>query len=395
MPSKGPSPNCAAEPYDSNKYPLDIGPGCIMWLPENYRPRPGSTLCEPPAGATNHPIVVLSVTVTGIKDAIVFFTTLTSFSKDYQNNATDRNNCVDISKHGYKGQYVKVLRFVPEKKKTAISPPPLTLEHRYERKLQLEKTSFVDLGAVYSAQLADLRVYNPKWGPQASLLRLDEESFSYVWERINGNACGMGGGAAWTWVPTKQLRSDFAKCAKRREETLRASAMTTMSARSGINHLICLLLHLSRTTDSIFATPSSRLGGFSHHLLLHCAGLAAALAASEETTTTREETDAVTSTSTSIYVVSAVAIAMISRRLSSRLAVGARRSRSVDRVFAEVMADAVLLAGIVYAGLVAKRSAETRGSPAQTATMSMPAGMNGPGGQEEEGWTRVTNRRRH
>lgn len=335
-----------------------------MWLPKDYHRRQGSTLHEPPAGALNHPILVLSVTVTGPRDAIITFAILRSFTKDRENNTTGTNNCVDTSKHGRQGQFVKILQFVPEKKKTVISPPPLTLEHRYEKQYQLRVTSFVNLDAVYSAQLADLHVYNSAWGPMASSLRLNEDSFSYVWKLIDAGACGVGKGTAWTWVPTKHLRSDFAKCARARDDELKASATAAAATiRSGIKRLMVLLLRLLRTIDSILAAPSSQLGESAQLLQPHCVGLAAELATFEETTTSHEGTYAVT-------------------------------SPHANLAWAEFMGDAAILAGIVYAGFVAKQSAETRGPPAQAATTSMTAGVSGPGGPDEEGWTLVTRSRR-
>ncbi|KFY63477.1 hypothetical protein V496_03948 [Pseudogymnoascus sp. VKM F-4515 (FW-2607)] len=390
MSSIGPSPSCAAEIYGSHKYPLDIGPGCILWLPKDYRRRQGSTLHEPPAGALNHPILVLSVTVTGPRDAIIVFALLRSFKKARENNIIGTNKRIDTSKYGRPGQFVEILPSPPEKEKTVISPPPLTLENHYGGGYQLQVTSFVNLDGVYSAQLADLRVYNPWWGPRASLLRLNEASFRHVWKRIKAGACGVGKGTAWTWVPTEQLRSDFAKCARARDDALKASATAAATFRSGIKGLMLLLLSLSRTIDSILAAPSSQLGQFFHHLQIYCVELVAAIATFEKTTTIREGTHAVASLHALTLGLS-IAIAMISRL---RLALGARRSPSVDLVCAIFMGGVALFAGFVYAGFVAKKSAETQGSPAQAATMSMTAGMNRPGGPDKEGYTLVARRRR-
>lgn len=467
MCSRGPSLSYTAEFYGSTEGLLHIGPGCIIWLPKGYRPRPGSTLREPPEGAFGHPILVLSVTVTDAKNAIISFATLTSFTKERWNSRTD---IIDISKPGFEDRYVKILPFFLEKKTTTITPPPLTLEHRQERKSHLRQTSFVDLSAVYSAQLADLCVYDVKLGPKASLFRLNKDSFKHVWGRICGEVSGVGMGAPWTWVPTEQLRNDFAKCAIRvRDNALKASATTMASASSRIDHLMCLLRRLPRTIDWVVVAPSSQLGGLPrpcsigggaswtwvptqqlrndfakctiqarydalkefattmasarnridrlmllilrlprtidsigaapysqlgvspHHLLLHCAGLAAALATLEETTTTCTHTFAATCM---LYA----AIIMISRRLSPlptrrppvRLGQGAQKHRLVSLVGAEVMGDAALLAGIVFVGFAAKKSAEARDSPVQAATGSMAAGMSGLEGQDGGGWTTVS-----
>lgn len=172
-----------------------------MWLPEDHRPRQGSTLREPTKGALGHPILVLSVTVTGHKDAIIYFAILRSFTTERKKSG---NDSVDISKQGYPGQYEKIAHSSPKKKKkTAKHPPPLTLERRYQKNCRLQQPSYVDLSVVYSAQLADLCIYNAKHNPKAWLYRLNEESFGYVWDSISGGACGVGMGAPWTWVPTK------------------------------------------------------------------------------------------------------------------------------------------------------------------------------------------------
>lgn len=360
-----------------------------MWLPKGYRSRQGSTLHEPPAGALNHPILVLSVTVTGPRDAIIVFALLRSFKKARENNITGTNNRVDTSKFGRPGQFVEILRSPPEKEKTVISPPLLTLENNYGCEYQLHVTSFVNLDGVYSAQLADLRVYNPWWGPRASLLRLNKTSFGHVWKRIKARACGVGKGTVFTWVQTEQLRSDFAKCALARDDALKASATAAATIRSGINSLMLLLLSLSRTI-SMLAAPSSELGQFLHHLQFYCVELVSALSTFEETTTIREWTYAVTSLHALTLGLS-IAIAVIS---GLRPALVARRSPSVDQVCAIFMGGVTLFAGIVCAEFLANKSAETRGSPAQAATMSMTAGMNRPGGPDKEGYTLVARRRR-
>ena len=368
-----------------------------MWLPEDYRPRQGSTLREPTTGALDHPILVLSVTVTDHKDAIIYFAILRSFSTERKNSDDDS---VDISKQGYPGQYEKIAHSSPKKKeKTAKPPPPLTLESRYGKNCRLQQTSYVDLSVVYSAQLADLRVY--KESQTASFFRLKKGSFKYVWDHINGGACGVGMGALWTWVPTTQLRDEFAKCAaiRVRDDALKASinakrlqttATTPTSAYGGASRFILLLLRLPPSIISILAAPSSQLGLFPRYCLLHWAGLAAGTATPEETATTREGTYEVTSTHMLTYMFSAVAVAMVSCRLSVRLDQVARKRLSVDLVCAELMGDAALLAGIVYVGFVAKQSTETRGSPVQAAAASMAAGMSGPRGQEKASWPPVS-----
>lgn len=151
-----------------------------------------------------------------------------------------------------------------------------------------------------------------------------------------------------------------------------------------------LLLRLPPSIVSILAAPSSQLGAFPRYCLFHWAGLAAATATPGETATTREGAYAVTSTHMLTYMLSAVAVAMVSRRLSTRLDQVARKRLSVDLVCAELMGDAALLAGIVYVGFVAKQSAETRGSPVQAAAASMVAGMSGARGQNEGRWPPVS-----
>ncbi|KFY81850.1 hypothetical protein V500_11038 [Pseudogymnoascus sp. VKM F-4518 (FW-2643)] len=425
MCSRGPSPSHAAEFCGSNEGLLHIGPGCIVWLPQGYRPRQGSTLREPPEGAFGHPILVLSVTVTDAKNAIIHFATLTSFTNQRWDSG---NDIIDISKPCYQNRYVKISPYFLDKKKTTITPPPLTLEHRQEKKFHLRQTSFVDLGA---STARSWRIYCAAIRVRDDALKVSATTMASARSRMDRLAllilrlprtidsigaapssqlgvcphpCCIGRGAAWTSVPTEQLRNDFVKCTIRaRCDALKEFATIMASAGNIIDHLMLLILRLPRTIDLIGTASSSQLGVSPHHLLLHCAGLAAALATLEETTTTGTHTIAITCM---LYA----AMIMISRRLSPlptcrlsvRLGQGARKHRLVNPVGAEVMGDATLLTSVVLIGFAAKKSAEARESvearesPVQAATASMAAGMSGLGGQDEGGWTTVsyTKRRR-
>lgn len=411
-----------------------------MWLPKAYRRRQDSTLRDPPASVLDHPIVVLSVTVTGPKDAIIVFAILRSFASK---RSSTGNNIVDISEQGYTGQYVEILPLLPATKKEVFTAPPLTLEYR-RKKRQLQVTSFVDLDKVFSAQLVDLCVYNAKLSRDLSFFRLSEESFKYVWGHIKGKACGVGIGAAPTpkWVPTKTLRNVFAKCAMlATDDALKASirverlrttvttttrecgrigrlmvplqclpptSVTTMTRVCGrIDCLILLLQRLAPTIVLVFAAPPSQVGAFPPSQrgglplpprlgTYHRRGLFHTLLAantSEETATTVDGIYTATSTHVLTYMLYTIAVAMIRQRLVRR-GQGTRRRRSFPLVFAGVAGGAALLAAIAYVEFVAIQSAETVGPPAQAVTASMAPGVGGPEDEDEEGWTTVTNSKR-
>ncbi|KAF4627831.1 hypothetical protein G7Y89_g10324 [Cudoniella acicularis] len=159
------------------------------------------------------------------------------------------------------------------------------LEHHHKHRF-LTAASYVDLDDVYSVRWEDLHVYAKKQEPNGALFRLDKESFTYVWERMN--RC-VGLEAMETWVPTKQLREDFARRyirvrdgeqntstrVKRRETT----ATTTTGAYDEIYSFILVLLRLVPTIVPIVVRAL-------FNQLRHSAGPAATALSGGGTTTT-------------------------------------------------------------------------------------------------------------
>ncbi|KFZ00364.1 hypothetical protein V500_01067 [Pseudogymnoascus sp. VKM F-4518 (FW-2643)] len=186
----------------------DISPGCFLWLPRNYKNPEDPNLLHPHPNSVNHPIVVLSVDVSGPEDAIVTFMLLRSFK-----SSGARMSLINFWK-----RHLPISRFSRENWKDEPEAreswedallflenyPPVTMSH----------VQYVDIGSINTARWEDLHCYRSNQLVGDIPRRLCEESMARLraartwWEEHFDTGRGL---VKWEdeWVPTRKMREVF------------------------------------------------------------------------------------------------------------------------------------------------------------------------------------------
>lgn len=186
----------------------DISPRCFLWLPRNYKNPEDPNLLHPHPNSVDHPIVVLSVDVSGPEDAIVTFMLLRSFK-----SSGARTSLINFWK-----RHLPISRFSRENWKDEPEAreswedallflenyPPVTMSH----------VQYVDIGSINTARWEDLHCYRGKQLVGDIPRRLCEESMARLraartwWEEHFDTGRGL---VKWEdeWVPTRKMREVF------------------------------------------------------------------------------------------------------------------------------------------------------------------------------------------
>lgn len=186
----------------------DISPGCLLWLPPNYKNPEDTKLRHPHPNSLNHPIVVLSVDVSGPEDAIVTFMNIRSFKSDGA-----KTTLLNFWK-----KYLPLSRFPREswrdEPEARESWKDALLFREYYPTWKINRMQYVDIQSISTARWEDLRCYQGERRIIGIPPRLCEESMAQLraartwWE----GHWKMGRGLVkWgdEWVPTGEMREVF------------------------------------------------------------------------------------------------------------------------------------------------------------------------------------------
>ncbi|KFY08630.1 hypothetical protein V492_06064 [Pseudogymnoascus sp. VKM F-4246] len=186
----------------------DISPGCLLWLPSDYKNPDDTQLLHPHPNSLNHPIVVLSVDVSGPEDAMVTFMPIRSF----------KSRGAKTSLLSFWKRYLPISRFPRENWKdepqARESWKDALLYFEHYAPLQAARLQYVDIERVFSARWEDLRCHVGQRHSYKIPRRLCKESMSQLreartwWEGHFDKGRGL---VKWEndWVPTGEMREVF------------------------------------------------------------------------------------------------------------------------------------------------------------------------------------------
>lgn len=186
----------------------DISPGCLLWLPPNYKNPEDTKLLHPHPNSLNHPIVVLSVDVSGPEDAIVTFMNIRSFKSDGA-----KTSLLNFWK-----KYLPLSRFPREswrdEPEARESWKDALLFREYYPAWKINRMQYVDIQSISTARWEDLRCYQGERRIIGIPPRLCEKSMAQLraartwWEGHWKTGRGL---VKWgdEWVPTGEMREVF------------------------------------------------------------------------------------------------------------------------------------------------------------------------------------------
>ncbi|OBT92631.1 hypothetical protein VE01_09813 [Pseudogymnoascus verrucosus] len=186
----------------------DISPGCLLWLPPYYKNPEDTNLLHPHPNSVDHPIVVLSVDVSGPEDAIVTFMTIRSF----------KSFGAKTSLLNFWKKYLPLSRFPREnwrdepEARESWKDALLFRENYTGRKTN--RVQYVDIQNISTARWEDLRCYQGERRVIGIPQRLCEESMARLraartwWEGQWDTNRGL---VKWEdeWVPSGKMRDVF------------------------------------------------------------------------------------------------------------------------------------------------------------------------------------------
>ncbi|KAL5344372.1 hypothetical protein ACLOAV_010632 [Pseudogymnoascus australis] len=186
----------------------DISRGCLLWLPPNYKFSEDTRLRHPHPMVLNHPIVVLSVDVSGPEDAIVTYMVIRSFKSLGAKTSTP----------SFWMRHLPISRFRRESWKDELETQESWKDAPLFRELYPTKTisrvQYVDIQCIYTARWEDLQCHTGRRHVYKTPARLSEKSMAQLraartwWEDHYNTDQGL---VKWEdeWVPTQLIREVF------------------------------------------------------------------------------------------------------------------------------------------------------------------------------------------